>query len=85
MDGALLLAGWDLLSSPVDRTTNVLYALAVDDSNGFVHKADVRLALDRSLLPALPADVAAASTLAAWGTSPEAQASQEAMMRMLDG
>lgn len=80
-----MLAGLDLLELPPDRATNVLYALAVDDTNGWVNKSEVRQALNQALLPVATSEQAAASTLAAWGSSREAQDGQEAMMRMLGG
>lgn len=92
IDGHLTLRGLDLLDlldrlTP-DRITNLLYALLTDDHNGLVDRGEVRAVVSGYLdgtreADESPADEPETPTMATWGTSPEAQAGQEAMMRLL--
>lgn len=68
---------------------NVLYALMVLESDSVVDLPRLREGIDRFLagdpsgVVTSPPGTAGGPTLATWGTSPDAQASQDAMMRLL--
>ncbi|QOR55355.1 MAG: hypothetical protein SHS37scaffold145_6 [Phage 71_18] len=72
-----------------DRAANVLYALMVLEADSVVDLPKLRDHIDAFLagkasgVVTSPPGTAGAPTLATWGTSPDAQAGQDAMMRLL--
>lgn len=86
IDGHLTLRNIDLFDLyerlTADRFLNVLVAVLTDDHNGMVDRGQVRDALVHALEGTTSA-AESAPTLETWGTSAEAQAGQEAMMRLI--
>lgn len=67
------------------RLLNVAYSLIVDDAGLFADRAEVRSRLDALMAGQPLADVPETWNRETWGTGPDAEAAQKALMGVVGG